>query len=75
LKLDPHEVDGERGWELDRDAQVELWTRAGDIKAKLTKGADIRRIDSLPAWAVLITTDPGGAYPTPVRRCPQRDPM
>ncbi|KZE95384.1 hypothetical protein AVP42_00360 [Agromyces sp. NDB4Y10] len=38
---------------LDRDAEVELWTRAGHIKVKLTKGADIRRIDSLLAWAVL----------------------
>ena len=38
---------------LDRDAEVELWTRAGHIKVKLTRGADIRRIDSLLAWAVL----------------------
>jgi hypothetical protein len=38
---------------LDRDAEVELWTRAGHIKVKLTKGADIRRIDSLLAWAIL----------------------
>lgn len=41
------------GGMLDRDAEVELWTRAGHIKVKLTKGADIRRIDSLIAWAVL----------------------
>lgn len=40
---------------LDRDAEVELWTRAGHIKVKITKGADIRRIDSLLAWAVLQT--------------------
>lgn len=39
---------------LDRDAEVELWTRAGHIKVKLTKHADIRRIDSLLAWAVLL---------------------
>ena len=39
---------------LDRDAEVELWTRAGHIKVKLTKNADIRRIDSLLAWAVLL---------------------
>src|SRR5688572_6160732 len=39
---------------LDRDAEVELWTRAGHIKVKLTKKADIRRIDSLLAWAVLL---------------------
>ncbi|MBW9118902.1 PH domain-containing protein [Microbacterium trichothecenolyticum] len=38
---------------LDRDAEVELWTKAGHIKVKLTKGADIRRIDSLLGWAVL----------------------
>ena len=39
---------------LDRDAEVELWTRAGHIKVKLTKKADIRRIDSLISWAVLL---------------------
>ena len=39
---------------LDRDAEVELWTRAGHIKVKLTKNADIRRIDTLLAWAVLL---------------------
>jgi hypothetical protein len=41
------------GGMLDRDAEVELWTRAGHIKVKLMKGADIRRIDSLLAWAIL----------------------
>lgn len=41
------------GGMLDRDAEIELWTRAGHIKVKLMKGADIRRIDSLIAWAVL----------------------
>jgi hypothetical protein len=41
------------GGMLDRDAELELWTRAGHIKVKLTKNADIRRIDSLIAWAVL----------------------
>ena len=41
------------GGMLDRDAEVELWTKAGHIKVKLMKGADIRRIDSLIAWAVL----------------------
>ncbi|MEZ0446876.1 PH domain-containing protein [Cellulomonas sp. ICMP 17802] len=41
------------GGMLDRDAEIELWTKAGHIKVKLTKGADIRRIDSLIAWAVL----------------------
>ncbi|MCR2809934.1 MULTISPECIES: PH domain-containing protein [unclassified Microbacterium] len=38
---------------LDCDAEIELWTRAGHIKVKLMKGADIRRIDGLLAWAVL----------------------
>ena len=41
------------GGVLDRDAEIELWTKAGHIKVKLTKGADVRRIDSLIAWAVL----------------------
>lgn len=38
---------------LDRDGEIELWTRAGHIKVKLGKGADVRRIDSLIAWAVM----------------------
>lgn len=38
---------------LDRDGEIELWTRAGHIKVKLGKGVDVRRIDSLIAWAVL----------------------
>lgn len=38
---------------LDRDGEIELWTRAGHIKVKLGKGADVRRIDSLISWAVL----------------------
>lgn len=38
---------------LDWNAEIELWTRAGHIKVKLGKGADVRRIDSLIAWAVL----------------------
>lgn len=38
---------------LDTSAEMELWTRAGHIKIKLGKGADVRRIDSLIAWAVL----------------------
>lgn len=41
------------GGMLDRDAELELWTKAGHIKVKLSKGADIRRIDSLIGWAVL----------------------
>ena len=38
---------------LDVNAELELWTRAGHIKIKVGKGADIRRLDSLIAWAVL----------------------
>ena len=38
---------------LDRDGELELWTRAGHIKVKLGKGVDVRRLDSLIAWAVL----------------------
>lgn len=38
---------------LDWNSEIKLWTRAGHIKVKLTKGADVRRIDSLIAWAVL----------------------
>jgi len=38
---------------LDWNSELELWTRAGHIKVKLAKGADVRRIDSLIAWAVL----------------------
>lgn len=40
------------GGVLDRDAELELWTRAGHIKVKVTKGADIRRLDQLIAWAI-----------------------
>ena len=38
---------------LDTNAEIEMWTRAGHIKVKVGKGADIRRLDSLIAWAVL----------------------
>lgn len=34
-------------------AEIEMWTRAGHIKIKLGRGADVRRLDSLIAWAVL----------------------
>lgn len=40
---------------LDWNSELELWTKAGHIKVKLAKGADVRRIDSLIAWAVLNT--------------------
>lgn len=38
---------------LDWNAEIELWTKAGHIKIKVGKGADIRRIDSLIASCVL----------------------
>ncbi|GAA2010529.1 PH domain-containing protein [Microbacterium ulmi] len=38
---------------LDWNSEIELWTRAGHIKVKLGKGADVRRLDSLISWAVL----------------------
>lgn len=34
---------------------MELWTRAGHIKTRLGKGADVRRLDSLISWAVLTS--------------------
>ena len=43
----------ENAGKLDWNSEIELWTRAGHIKIKLAKGADVRRIDSLIAWAVL----------------------
>ena len=43
----------ENAGKLDWNSEIELWTRAGHIKVKLAKGADVRRIDSLIAWAVL----------------------
>ena len=47
------EVKSVNGRFLDVNAEIELWTRAGHIKIKLGKGADVRRIDQLIAWAVL----------------------
>lgn len=41
------------GGMLDRDAEMEMWTKAGHIKIKLNKKIDIRRLDKLIAWAVL----------------------
>lgn len=38
---------------LDFNSEIELWTRAGQIKIKLGKGADARRLDQLIGWAVL----------------------
>ena len=41
------------GGMLDRNGEIELWTRAGHIKVNLQKGIDIRRLDMLIANAVL----------------------
>ena len=38
---------------LDWNAEIELWTKAGHVKIKVGKGADIRRIDSIIASCVL----------------------
>ena len=38
---------------LDRDAEIQLWTRAGEIKVKLQKKIDIRRLDHLLASEIL----------------------
>lgn len=43
----------ENAGKLDWNSEIELWTRAGHIKIKLAKGADVRRLDGLIAWAVL----------------------
>lgn len=41
------------GGMLDRDGEMEMWTRAGHIKIKLNKKIDVRRLDQLITWAVL----------------------
>ncbi len=38
---------------FDLSAEVELWTRAGQIKVNLQKGVDIRKLDKLIANALL----------------------
>lgn len=38
---------------LDMNAELELWTRAGQIKVNLQKGIDIRKLDRLIGAAVL----------------------
>jgi hypothetical protein len=48
---------------LDWNSEIELWTRAGHIKVKLAKGADVRRLDSLIAWAVLTSHRPWAEPP------------
>ncbi|MBV7301770.1 PH domain-containing protein [Corynebacterium sp. TAE3-ERU2] len=39
---------------LDFNAEIEMWTRAGRIKIKIGRDADIRRIDHLISHAVLV---------------------
>lgn len=46
----------ENAGKLDWNSEIELWTRAGHIKIKLSKGADVRRLDSLIGWAVLLSS-------------------
>ncbi|MFK5633728.1 MULTISPECIES: PH domain-containing protein [unclassified Ornithinimicrobium] len=38
---------------LDYNAEMELWTRAGQVKVNLGKGIDVRKLDSLIARYVL----------------------
>ncbi|RAX15971.1 PH domain-containing protein [Pseudarthrobacter sp. AG30] len=45
----------ENAGKFDLDAELELWTRAGHIKIKVGKKADIRRLDMLIAHSVLGT--------------------
>ncbi|BAV24543.1 uncharacterized protein YjqA [Corynebacterium glutamicum] len=40
---------------LDFNSELELWTKAGHIKIKLGRNADIRRLDLLIAHAVFGT--------------------
>lgn len=48
-----HMCSSENAGTLDWNSEIEPWTRAGHIKVKLSKEADVRRLDSLLAWAVL----------------------
>lgn len=50
---------------FDRDAEIELWTRAGHIKVNLRKGIDIRRLDSLIAASVFGVTKSQPPPPSP----------
>lgn len=50
---DVHLWSSENAGTFDFNSELELWTKAGHIKIKLGKGADVRRLDSLIAWGVL----------------------
>jgi hypothetical protein len=41
------------GGMFDVNSEIELWTKAGNIKVNLNKGLDIRRFDKLIAKALL----------------------
>lgn len=43
----------ENGGMLEFNCEVELWTRAGDIKIKLKKGIDVSKFDRILANAIL----------------------
>lgn len=43
----------ENAGDLDLNAEMELWTRAGHVKIKLGRGVDIRRLDNLISQMVL----------------------
>src|SRR5690606_37586704 len=41
---------------LNSNSEIELWTKAGQIKVNLNKALDVRRLDNLMAQAVLGST-------------------
>ena len=43
----------ENAGKIDINAEMELWTRAGHVKIKLSRGVDIRKLDHLISHAVL----------------------
>lgn len=52
---DVHMWSSENAGTFDFNSEMELWTKAGHVKIKLGKGADVRRLDNLIAWGVLNT--------------------
>ncbi|HLP22996.1 MAG TPA: PH domain-containing protein [Microbacteriaceae bacterium] len=42
---------------LDFNAEVQLWTRAGEIRVKIGKDVDIRKLDALIALHVLLSNE------------------
>ncbi|WP_124039384.1 PH domain-containing protein [Neoactinobaculum massilliense] len=45
----------ENAGHMDWNGEVELWTRAGHLKIKLGRKVDVRRLDQLIAYCVLIS--------------------